>query len=172
MTILNPTLNLSQRPTMAAPTLAQRPWRPTVVLSRSRGAILRSSRWNGMPCNHFSTSASRSIMEMTGFSDTQLMVREAISQVCSQFPNTVHTGPIRALPIRVVDRCDTNRSETYSLRFAFIAAQENARDKGDRPHSNTAGSWFRGWTWNWVEGQRASQIQHAHPRRGRDPGFA
>lgn len=110
-------------------------------------------------------------MEMTGFSDTQLMVREAISQVCSQFPYTVHTGPIRALPIRVVDRCDTNRSETYSLRFAFIAAQEDARDKEDLPHSNTAGSWFRGWIWNGIEGQRAPQIQHAHPRRGRDPGF-
>jgi acyl-CoA dehydrogenase len=27
-------------------------------------------------------------MDMTGFSETQLMVHEAVSQVCSQFPNT------------------------------------------------------------------------------------
>jgi acyl-CoA dehydrogenase len=41
-----------------------------------------------MPHNRFSTSASRSIMELTGFSETQLIVREAISQLCSKFPNT------------------------------------------------------------------------------------
>lgn len=41
-----------------------------------------------MPLNHFSTSVSRSIMGMAGFSDAQLTVQEAISQVCSQFPNT------------------------------------------------------------------------------------
>ncbi|KIN03372.1 hypothetical protein OIDMADRAFT_117564 [Oidiodendron maius Zn] len=41
-----------------------------------------------MPLNHFSASVSRSIMGMAGFSDAQLTVQEAISQVCSQFPNT------------------------------------------------------------------------------------
>ncbi|KAK4197144.1 putative acyl-CoA dehydrogenase [Triangularia verruculosa] len=36
----------------------------------------------------FSTSARRPLMSTTGFTDTQLTVREAIAQVCSQFPNT------------------------------------------------------------------------------------
>lgn len=35
-----------------------------------------------------STSPRRSLMEMTGFSDEQLMVKESISQICSNFPNT------------------------------------------------------------------------------------
>ena len=30
----------------------------------------------------------RPIMELTGFTDEQLTVREAVSQVCSNFPNT------------------------------------------------------------------------------------
>lgn len=36
----------------------------------------------------FSVTASRHLMETTGFSDTQLTVREAVSQVCSRFPNS------------------------------------------------------------------------------------
>ena len=36
----------------------------------------------------FSTSARRELMEMTGFTEEQLTVREAISQICSKFPNT------------------------------------------------------------------------------------
>ncbi|KAI0456521.1 acyl-CoA dehydrogenase [Xylaria acuta] len=36
----------------------------------------------------FSVTASRGIMETTGFTETQLTVRESISQVCSDFPNT------------------------------------------------------------------------------------
>lgn len=36
----------------------------------------------------FSTSARRDLMEMTGFTEEQLTVREAISQICSKFPNT------------------------------------------------------------------------------------
>ncbi|KAI1324293.1 acyl-CoA dehydrogenase/oxidase [Xylariaceae sp. FL0255] len=36
----------------------------------------------------FSTTPRRCIMEMTGFTQDQLTVREAISTVCSQFPNT------------------------------------------------------------------------------------
>ncbi|OTA76295.1 hypothetical protein M434DRAFT_38869 [Hypoxylon sp. CO27-5] len=36
----------------------------------------------------FSTTPRRNIMETTGFTENQLMVREAISAICSQFPNT------------------------------------------------------------------------------------
>jgi hypothetical protein len=36
----------------------------------------------------FSTSARRELMEMTGFTEEQLTVKEAISHICSKFPNT------------------------------------------------------------------------------------
>ncbi|KAI1395017.1 putative acyl-CoA dehydrogenase [Hypoxylon fuscum] len=36
----------------------------------------------------FSTTPHRNIMEMTGFTENQMTVREAINAVCSQFPNT------------------------------------------------------------------------------------
>ncbi|KAK6213256.1 acyl-CoA dehydrogenase [Colletotrichum tabaci] len=36
----------------------------------------------------FSTTPTRKIMETTGFTENQLTVREAVSQVCSEFPNT------------------------------------------------------------------------------------
>ncbi|KAH7334192.1 acyl-CoA dehydrogenase/oxidase [Pyrenochaeta sp. MPI-SDFR-AT-0127] len=36
----------------------------------------------------FSTTQRMRIMEMTGFSETQLTVREAVAAICSQFPNT------------------------------------------------------------------------------------
>ncbi|KAK3393964.1 acyl-CoA dehydrogenase/oxidase [Podospora didyma] len=36
----------------------------------------------------FSTSSRRPLMALTGFTETQLTVRDAVSQVCSQFPNT------------------------------------------------------------------------------------
>ncbi|KAI0804152.1 putative acyl-CoA dehydrogenase [Xylaria sp. FL0064] len=36
----------------------------------------------------FSSTARRGIMEMSGFSENQLTVREAVGAVCSQFPNT------------------------------------------------------------------------------------
>ena len=36
----------------------------------------------------FSVSSTRQLMEMSGFSETQLTVRDAVSQLCSQFPNT------------------------------------------------------------------------------------
>jgi len=38
--------------------------------------------------HNFSTSAARLIMETTGFTETQMTVREAVGQLCSQFPNT------------------------------------------------------------------------------------
>ncbi|CEJ79871.1 Putative Acyl-CoA dehydrogenase domain-containing protein [[Torrubiella] hemipterigena] len=36
----------------------------------------------------FSSTGSRQLMETTGFTENELMVREAIGAVCSQFPNT------------------------------------------------------------------------------------
>ncbi|TKW50510.1 Acyl-CoA dehydrogenase fadE12 [Colletotrichum tanaceti] len=36
----------------------------------------------------FSTTPTRKIMETTGFTENQLTVREAVSQVCSEFPNS------------------------------------------------------------------------------------
>ncbi|KAF5964864.1 acyl-CoA dehydrogenase [Fusarium bulbicola] len=36
----------------------------------------------------FSTTRSTRLMGMAGFTDNQLMVRDAVSQVCSEFPNT------------------------------------------------------------------------------------
>ncbi|TFB06943.1 Acyl-CoA dehydrogenase [Trichoderma ghanense] len=36
----------------------------------------------------FSSTAHRRIMDTTGFTETQLTVREAVSQICSRFPNT------------------------------------------------------------------------------------
>ncbi|KAI5458626.1 acyl-CoA dehydrogenase/oxidase [Mariannaea sp. PMI_226] len=36
----------------------------------------------------FSTTRSRQIMGLAGFTENQLMVREAVGQVCSEFPNT------------------------------------------------------------------------------------
>lgn len=43
---------------------------------------------SGATRRQFSSSQSRPIMELAGFSHEQLMVREAVSQTCSQFPNT------------------------------------------------------------------------------------
>ncbi|KAI0184549.1 acyl-CoA dehydrogenase/oxidase [Xylaria flabelliformis] len=53
-------------------------YRPRAQLGIQRGQYSRP----------FSITASRRIMETTGFSETQLTVREAINQVCSGFPNT------------------------------------------------------------------------------------
>lgn len=36
----------------------------------------------------FSTTSARRLMEMTGFTDTQLTVRDAVRAVCSKFPNS------------------------------------------------------------------------------------
>ncbi|KAI1847783.1 hypothetical protein JX266_006278 [Neoarthrinium moseri] len=38
--------------------------------------------------SNFSTTAARRIMETTGFTENQMTVREAVSTVCAQFPNT------------------------------------------------------------------------------------
>lgn len=54
----------------------------TLTTSRASTSRLSSAR------AAFSTSARRELMEMTGFTDEQLTVREAISNICSKFPNT------------------------------------------------------------------------------------
>ncbi|RSL65828.1 hypothetical protein CEP54_004014 [Fusarium duplospermum] len=62
-------------------TVANQLWR----LSRP---ALSSSRAQAGRSHAFSTTSSRRLMGMAGFTDNQLMVREAVSQVCSEFPNT------------------------------------------------------------------------------------
>lgn len=71
-------------------------------MSRPQWQRLTRSRWavpslrtplgasNRLPTAHaaFSTSVRRELMEMTGFTEEQLTVREAISHICSRFPNT------------------------------------------------------------------------------------
>ncbi|KAF2744784.1 acyl-CoA dehydrogenase NM domain-like protein [Sporormia fimetaria CBS 119925] len=61
------------------PTLARAAIR---TLTRLRCPHQPSSR------HAFSTSPSRRIMELTGFTETQLTVREAVSAICSQFPSS------------------------------------------------------------------------------------
>ncbi|POR31009.1 hypothetical protein TPAR_08802 [Tolypocladium paradoxum] len=63
-------------------------------MSRSFAGLLLRSTLSARTCSRsarsqaFSTSSPRRLMETTGFTENQLTVREAISQVCSQFPNT------------------------------------------------------------------------------------
>lgn len=40
------------------------------------------------PRVHFSSSSCRPFMELTGFTEEQLTVRDAVSQICTRFPNT------------------------------------------------------------------------------------
>ncbi|RSM17209.1 hypothetical protein CDV31_003924 [Fusarium ambrosium] len=62
-------------------TVANQLWRLSrPALSASRAQVGRS--------HAFSTTSSRRLMGMAGFTDNQLMVREAVGQVCSEFPNT------------------------------------------------------------------------------------
>ncbi|KAM6527749.1 hypothetical protein FALCPG4_008798 [Fusarium falciforme] len=49
---------------------------------------LSSSHAQAGRSHAFSTTSSRRLMGMAGFTENQLMVREAVSQVCSEFPNT------------------------------------------------------------------------------------
>ena len=42
-----------------------------------------------IPRNHdFSTSSARSLMEVTGFTETQMTVRESVGRLCAKFPDT------------------------------------------------------------------------------------
>lgn len=40
------------------------------------------------PTRHFSSTTRRPLMELAGFTDEQLTVRDAVSQICARFPNT------------------------------------------------------------------------------------
>lgn len=63
--------------------------RTNSTIACARKAGLRAGRLNGLYCSSaFSTVPRRCIMETTGFTEEQLTVREAVSLVCSQFPNT------------------------------------------------------------------------------------
>lgn len=62
---------------------------------QSRYIVPPNSAWSfardhgiGRGGHAFSTSRCQRIMETTGFTESQLTVREAVSQVCSKFPNT------------------------------------------------------------------------------------
>ncbi|KAI1310944.1 putative acyl-CoA dehydrogenase [Xylaria venustula] len=63
------------------------------LCKRTVGSPLISSKRAHIPLplssrHGFSSTARRSIMEMSGFSENQLTVRAAVGTVCSQFPNT------------------------------------------------------------------------------------
>lgn len=62
--------------------LVRSQWTTSTLPSRASTSRLPSAR------AAFSTSARRELMEMTGFTDEQLTVREAIFNICSKFPNT------------------------------------------------------------------------------------
>ncbi|KAL4725741.1 hypothetical protein ACLX1H_007894 [Fusarium chlamydosporum] len=54
-----------------------------------RPVILSPGRYlRGKQHHAFSTTPSKQLMGEAGFTDNQLMVREAVGQVCSEFPNT------------------------------------------------------------------------------------
>ncbi|KAF5013617.1 hypothetical protein FDECE_378 [Fusarium decemcellulare] len=57
-------------------------------LWRMSRPALRLSRIQLGRKHAFSTTTSRQLMGMAGFTENQLMVREAVSQICSEFPNT------------------------------------------------------------------------------------
>ncbi|KAI1051027.1 hypothetical protein LB506_010943 [Fusarium annulatum] len=61
------------------------------ALQRVKGSC-SPSLWrsppHGFARRSFSATCSRRLMDTSGFSDTQLTVREAVSQLCSNFPNT------------------------------------------------------------------------------------
>ncbi|KAJ5094848.1 hypothetical protein N7456_010709 [Penicillium angulare] len=59
-------------------------------LLRSRRAVLPTQATNPLLAQRaaFSVSARNGLMEMTGFTEEQLTVRDAISHICSKFPNT------------------------------------------------------------------------------------
>src|SRR5688572_20502354 len=54
----------------------------------SRVASTKQSFTQPLRRHAFSTSRAQRIMSMVGFSENQLMVREAVNQVCSEFPNS------------------------------------------------------------------------------------
>ncbi|KAL6884471.1 acyl-CoA dehydrogenase/oxidase [Trichoderma evansii] len=70
--------------------MLQNPAKMSQSIARELPRLIRHSNlssWRNTS-RSFSATYSRRLMETTCFSDTQLTVREAISQLCSNFPNT------------------------------------------------------------------------------------
>lgn len=65
-------------------------------MSRTVASVLRSTRSIGVSSKGFarsqtalfSTTSPRRLMDTTGFTENQLTVREAVGQICAEFPNT------------------------------------------------------------------------------------
>ncbi|RNJ59762.1 hypothetical protein D7B24_001487 [Verticillium nonalfalfae] len=68
--------------------LAHRLWRVRQPSALSSLKISPSPCASWLSSCHFSTSNARKIMGMAGFTENQLMVREAVGQICAEFPNT------------------------------------------------------------------------------------
>ncbi|KAH9906148.1 acyl-CoA dehydrogenase/oxidase [Xylariomycetidae sp. FL2044] len=69
--------------------LVRRLWRPRTTASTIFRRADTSSVSLYRSCQYgFSNTPRRDIMETTGFTETQMTVREAVSQVCARFPNT------------------------------------------------------------------------------------
>ncbi|KAI9168073.1 acyl-CoA dehydrogenase [Paramyrothecium foliicola] len=66
--------------------------RPVLNALPQQKGLARLLSWRSLPPTHssrlFSVTTSRRLMETACFTDTQLTVRDAVSQVCSRFPNT------------------------------------------------------------------------------------
>ncbi|RAK99340.1 acyl-CoA dehydrogenase family protein [Aspergillus ibericus CBS 121593] len=76
-------------------------------LRPGRGAPLRPLSLQTSTRCGFSTSASRPLMELTGFSEEQLTVRDAVSAICAKFPNTYW------------QECDQNERDPQEFHAAF-----------------------------------------------------
>lgn len=63
-------------------------WAPSSSLQSSYAVQGKSRLPSRASSAAFSTTSRRELMEMAGFTDEQLTVREAISHICSKFPNT------------------------------------------------------------------------------------
>ncbi|KAG2414711.1 hypothetical protein HFD88_003903 [Aspergillus terreus] len=61
---------------------------PAVAHVRRRVAPTSGTTWLPVSKSQFSTTTKRPLMELAGFTEEQLTVREAISAICSKFPNT------------------------------------------------------------------------------------
>ncbi|OLN89988.1 Acyl-CoA dehydrogenase [Colletotrichum chlorophyti] len=69
------------------PELTRNLWRIARPTSKTAGCLRPAARPLSLKRAAFSTSPSWRMMEATGFTENQLMVREAVSQVCSRFPD-------------------------------------------------------------------------------------
>ena len=107
------------------------------LIPRSFGAVKRHS-----PSSFFSTARQFSIsiprrantlMETSGFSDTQLQVREAIAKICSNFPDV--SSELRT-PVQLYRRLDWSDIQEY-----WAAHDES----GEYPHELHAALAKDGW---------------------------